>query len=57
MSRRVVMGMGRCMSCELGIDQPTEKDKPAGERPNRNPSAEVSHHALSETPEVTRSSP
>ena len=57
MSRRVVMRMWSCMGCKLGIDQPAQEDKPAGERPNRNLSAEVSHYALSKSAEVTRSSP
>jgi hypothetical protein len=57
MSRRVVMRMWSCMGCELRIDQPAEEDKPAGEHPNRNLSAEVRHHALSKSAEVARSSP
>ncbi len=57
MSRRVVMRMWSCMGCKLWIDQPAQEDKPAGERPNRNLSAQVSHHALSISAEVAGSSP
>ncbi len=57
MSPSVMMRMWSCMGCKLGIDQPAEEDKPAGERRNRNLSAEVSHHALSKSAEVARSSP